>query len=244
MKNIVLKIAYDGTNYHGYQEQPEYITVEEELRKAVEKTVRHNVKLFMAGRTDKGVHSLGQTVNFYSDTKIDIGNLPKVINYHLPEDISVMGAKYVDEEFHSRYSAKKKFYRYMIYTGKYRNPLYHNKAYHFPYPLDIDKMRKSVECLIGEQDFKSFMGRHAVVKDTIRTIDKIEIIEKNDFIYIDIYGKSFLKNMVRVIAGTAIEIGTGHRKVEFMQKALIAKKRKSAGPTAPACGLYLMKIYY
>lgn len=244
MRNIMLRIAYDGSRYHGYQEQPEYITVEEELRKAVEKTVKHSVKLFMAGRTDKGVHALGQTVNFYSDTTINIGNLPKVINFHLPDDISVMGAKYVDDEFHSRYSAKKKFYRYMIYRGKYRNPLYHNRAYHYPYPLDINKMTRSAQCLIGEHDFKSFMGRHAVVKDTIRNIHKIEFIENGDFLYIDFYGKSFLKNMVRVLVGTLMEIGTGHRDEDFMKRALMAKKRSSAGPTAPACGLYLMKIYY
>ncbi|MBP2024687.1 tRNA pseudouridine(38-40) synthase TruA [Peptoniphilus stercorisuis] len=244
MKNIVLKIAYDGTSYHGYQEQPGYSTVEGELYKAVESTVGHKVKLYMAGRTDKGVHALGQTVNFYSNTTIDLGNLPKVINYHLPGDISVMGAKYAEEDFHSRYSAKKKFYRYIIYRGKYRNPLYENRAYHFPYTLDLDKMRKSMECLIGEHDFKSFMGRHAVVKDTIRTINKIEITEKGELVYIDFYGKSFLKNMVRVLVGTAIEIGTNHRDVDFMNRALIAQKRTSAGPTAPSCGLYLMKIYY
>lgn len=244
MKNIALKIAYDGTNYHGYQEQPGYITVEEELRVAVEKTVGHSVKLYMAGRTDKGVHALGQRVNFYSNTTINIGNLPNVINYHLPDDISVMGAKYVSDDFHSRYSAKKKFYRYIIYRGKYRNPIYHNKAHNFPYPLDIEKMRLATNCLIGEHDFNSFMGRHAVVKDTIRNIEKIEIIEKGELLYIDFYGKSFLKNMVRIITGTLIEIGTCHRDVDFMKKALEAKKRPSAGPTAPACGLYLMKIYY
>lgn len=244
MHNIAMKIAYDGTNYHGYQEQPGFITVEEELRKAVEKTVRHPVKLFMAGRTDKGVHALGQTVNFYSETTINIGNLPKVINYHLPEDISVMGARYVEQDFHSRYSAKKKFYRYIIYRGKYRNPMYHNRSYHFPYPLNLENMRKASECLIGEHDFNSFMGRHAVVKDTIRTIEKIEIHEEKEVLYIDFYGKSFLKNMVRILVGTLIEIGTGHRDTEFMKRALVAKKRKAAGPTAPACGLYLMKIYY
>lgn len=244
MRNIVLTIAYDGSNYHGYQEQPGYITVEEKLRVAVEKTVMHSVKLFMAGRTDKGVHALGQTVNFYSDTNIDIKNLPKVINYHLPDDISVMGARYEDDEFHSRYSAKGKFYRYKIYTGRFRNPLDHNRVYHYPYPINIEKMKKATECLIGEHDFMSFMGRHAVVKDTIRIINRIEIKEIDEYIYIDFYGKSFLKNMVRVLVGTLVEIGNEHRDENFMQEALEAKQRTSAGPTAPACGLYLMKIYY
>lgn len=242
--NIKLTVAYDGTAYFGFQKQPDFNSVEEELELAIIEAVKHPVKIFMAGRTDKGVHAMGQIVNFFSETSIDIGNLPRVINRYLPDDIAVVGSSYVDDDFHSRYSAKGKFYRYIIYRGKYRNPIFHNRSYHYPFPLDIEKMKEASKCLIGELDFKSFMGRGAVVKDTIRRIYRIEFIEDGDMLYIDFYGKSFLKNMVRILVGTFIEIGTGHRDVDFMENALYSKRRRAAGPTAPACGLYLMKIYY
>ncbi|SHH33395.1 tRNA pseudouridine38-40 synthase [Anaerosphaera aminiphila DSM 21120] len=242
--NILLKVSYDGTKYHGFQIQPNLITVEEVLKNSIEKTVHHKVKLYTAGRTDRGVHAMGQCVNFYSDTTIDIGNLPKVINYNLPEDIAVVGAKYAPDDFHSRFSAKGKHYRYIIYRGKYRNPLYRNRALNFPYELDIEKMQSSLNYLIGEKNYKSFMGRDAVVKDTIRRIDKIKVIDKKEFIYIDFYGKSFLKNMIRIVVGTAIEIGRGKYEPEYMLEALNKEHRRAAGPTAPSYGLYLMEIYY
>ncbi|CDZ75155.2 tRNA pseudouridine synthase A [Peptoniphilus sp. ING2-D1G] len=238
-----LTVAYDGTNYNGFQIQPDVKTVEGVLNKAIEKTVKHEVKLMSAGRTDRGVHAIGQVVNFFSDTSIDIGNLPKVINYHLPEDISVIDSEYVSEDFHARFSAKGKFYRYAIYRGRYRHPMYKN-AMHYPYKLNLNSMRESFLCLSGEHDFKSFMGRRAVVKDTIRRIYDISLKEKGDMLYIDFYGKSFLKNMVRIIVGTSIEIGAGRKDAGFMQRALESKNRKSAGFTAPSQGLYLMKIYY
>ncbi len=241
--NIKLTVAYDGTNYNGFQIQPDVKTVEGVLNRAIEKTVKHEVKLMSAGRTDRGVHAMGQVVNFFSDTSIDIGNLPKVINYHLPEDISVVEAGYAPEDFHARFSAKGKFYRYSIYRGKYRNPMYRN-ALHYPYKLNLESMKESLSCLQGEHDFKSFMGRRAVVKDTIRRIYDIDLKEKGDMLYIDFYGKSFLKNMVRIIVGTAMEIGAGRRDVDFMRRALDATNRKSAGFTAPSNGLCLMKIYY
>ncbi|WP_036728138.1 tRNA pseudouridine(38-40) synthase TruA [Peptoniphilus mikwangii] len=242
--NIKLIVSYDGSSYHGFQIQPQASTVEGVLKNAIEDTVKHEIKLYTAGRTDSGVHAMGQCVNFYSETTINIGNLPKVINFHLPDDISVVGASYVDDDFHARYSAKGKYYRYVIYRGKYRNPLYRNRAMHFPYELNLKKMQSTLNYLIGENDYKTFMGRHAIVKDTIRRIDKIEVVEDGDFIYIDFYGKSFLKNMVRIIVGTAVEIARGRFEEEYMKYALNKKHRKAAGPTAPSYGLYLMKIYY
>lgn len=241
--NIKLTLSYDGTNYFGYQIQPDVITVEGVLKKAIEKTLKEKVDLMSAGRTDRGVHAAGQVVNFFSDTEIDIGNLPKVINYHLPEDISVIKAEYVDDDFHARFSAKAKLYSYYIYMGKYRNSLYRN-CMHYPYPLDIEKMQEAFNYLIGLHDFKSFMGRRAIVKDSIRELYNIEIREKNNILVIDFYGKSFLKNMIRIIVGTAIQIGNGKFEASYMKEVLDQKRRKSAGPTAPSCGLFLKKIYY
>lgn len=242
--NIRIKITYDGTNFYGFQIQDHGRTVEKVLTHAVEETVKHPVKLFYAGRTDSGVHALGQYANFYSDTTIDIGNLPKVINYHLPKDISVVEAKYVNDNFHSRYSAKEKHYRYLIYNNYYRNALYENRAWQYPHYLDIEIMKESFKYLIGEHDFNAFMGRYASVKDTIRQIYKIEIKRENDLISIDFYGKSFLKNMVRIIVGTSVGIASKRKNPTLMKDALQNKKRNLAGMTAPSCGLYLMNVKF
>ena len=242
--NILIKITYDGTNFHGFQIQPDERTVEGELNKGLAKTLKEEVKVFYAGRTDRGVHALGQYANFYSETTIDIGNLPKVINFNLPEDVSVVGAKFVADDFHARYDAKLKKYRYVVHRSRYRNALLLNRAYEYPYEVDTDRMRKALSYLIGEHDFNSFMGKGAVVKDSIRTIEKIDVIEDGDFLYLDFVAKAFLKNMIRIVTGTALEIGRGQREIEYMKDALEKKKRKAAGPTAPACGLYLVDVKY
>lgn len=242
--NILIKITYDGTKYHGYQIQKNEETIEGELTRAVSETLKKPTKIYSAGRTDKGVHSLGQFANFYAETTIDLGNLPRVINYHLPEDISVVSAKKVSNDFHARFSAKKKIYRYIIYNSRYRNALFYNRTYQYPFELNLETMKKSFNYLIGERDFVSFMGRDAIVKDTVRTIYSISISSKNDFLYFDFVGKSFLKNMIRIIMGTAIEIGRGKYPPIYMKEVLENKKRKNAGPTVPACGLYLMNVIY
>lgn len=242
--NILIKITYDGTAYHGYQMQKNLKTVELELTKAISKTLKKKTKIYSAGRTDRGVHALGQYANFFADTTINIGNLPRVINFHLPSDISVVKAQIVDENFHARFSAKAKKYRYILYNSIYRNALYYNRAYQFPFKLNLHAMEKSFECLIGEHDFNAFMGRDAVVKDTIRNIYSIDIKKDGEFIYFDFYGKSFLKNMIRIIMGTALEIARGKFEPSYMEELLNSKKRAVAGPTAPASGLYLMDVIY
>lgn len=243
--NIALQISYHGGRYHGYQIQPNLVTVEGTLKHAIDRTFLEDIKIFSGGRTDRGVHAQGQVVNFHiEDTTIDIGNLPKVINYHLPPDISVIGAKYVDEDFHARFSAQGKWYRYMIDHHKYPNALFSDRSFHFPYPLNLQAMEEAFSYVIGEHDFKSFMGRHAVVKDTIRRIDSIELKEQDNFIFIDFKAKSFLKNMVRILVGTAVEVGRGYKEPYYMKEVLEYGHRKVAGPTAPAEGLYLMEIYY
>lgn len=242
--NILIKITYDGTKYYGYQIQKNEKTIEGELTRAVSETLKKPTKIYSAGRTDKGVHSLGQFANFYAETTIDLGNLPRVINYHLPEDISVVSAKKVSNDFHARFSSKKKIYRYIIYNSRYRNALFYNRTYQYPFELNLETMKKSFNYLIGERDFVSFMGRDAIVKDTVRTIYSISISSKNDFLYFDFVGKSFLKNMIRIIMGTAIEIGRGKYPPIYMKEVLENKKRKNAGPTVPACGLYLMNVIY
>lgn len=244
MKNIALKVAYDGINYHGYQAQPGLVTVEGRLRQALRDTFHEEVDLVSAGRTDRGVHALGQVVNIKVDNPIDLGNLPRVLNYHLPEDISVLGAKEVDWDFHARFSAKAKLYRYVIYNGRYRNPLYHQRACFVYDPLDEKKMEEALNYLPGLRDFGVFMGRHAVVKDTYRQLYQVNILRKKDQIEVYFYGKSFLKNMIRRIMGTCIEVGRGLKDPSCFKKALESQDKAYLGPTAPAEGLYLMRVDY
>ena len=243
-RNLALEVAYDGTNYHGYQDQPGLITVEGTLKRALEATFLQEIQINSAGRTDKGVHSLGQVVNFEVSTTIDLGNLPRVINYHLPADVSVLSAKEVEEDFHARFSAKAKLYRYVIYNGRYRNPIYHHRACFVHFHLDEKKMEEALKDLPGLRDFGVFMGRHAVVKDTYRNLYRVDIKRKKDLIIIHFYGKSFLKNMIRRIMGTTIEIGWGLKSPDTLKKALESQDKTYLGPTAPAEGLYLMRVDY
>lgn len=242
--NIKIKVAYDGTRYHGYQIQPDLITVEGTLKKAVEETVKAKTRITSAGRTDRGVHAMGQVANFYSDTTIDIGNLPRVINYHLPDDISVIGAERVPYDFHSRYDAKAKWYRYVIYNGRYRNPLYHNRASFIRFPLDVEAMRRSLAPLPGNRDFGVFQGKYAVTPHTIRTLHSVKIRRRGELILVDFYGRSFLKNMIRIIMGTAIQIGRHLQDEGDLKRALEYRDKSYIGPTAEACGLYLMRVDY
>lgn len=242
--NVALKVAYMGTNYHGFQMQPNCITVEEELTKAISKATMQEVKIFYSGRTDTGVHAQGQIVNFHTNTSVKIENMARLINFYLPSDISVLDAWEIDDDFHARFSAKGKHYKYLVYNSFQRNPMYFDRAMHYTYKVDVEIMQKAVNKIIGEHDFKAFMGRYAVVKDTIRRIDRIDINKDEDIIEFDFYGKSFLKNMVRIIVGTTLEIGRGRLPEDTLLEAMNAKERIKAGPTAPGCGLYLMEIFY
>ena len=244
MRNIKLIISYNGANYCGWQIQPGEITIQEKVEDALSKTFHEEIKTVAAGRTDAGVHALGQVVNFYAESDIDIGNLPKVINFHLPEDISIIGAEYVEDDFSARYCAKSKTYKYIVYNHRYRNAVYGSHTYQYPFPVEVDIMKEASKLLIGEKDFKSFMGRKAVVKDSIRTIYEIDIIRNGDFIEFTFYGKSFLKNMIRIMVGTLLEIGRGKLTTYDLKNMLEEKDRSIAGPTAGANGLYLVEVHY
>lgn len=244
MKNILITIAYTGTKFHGYQDQPGLRTVEGTIKEALEKVFHEKIKLYSAGRTDAGVHALGQLANFKCHCKIDLGNLPKVINYHLPEDVSVILAQEVDMDFHSRYRAKRKHYRYKIYNERNRNGLYANRMAHCGYPLDVERMKRALMKIQGEHNFAAFEGRDASPANPVRTIDKIEIRQEGSHIIADFYGMSFLKNQIRIIMGTAMEIGRGLKEEDALYKATLTGKREDLGHTADPSGLYLMEIEY
>jgi len=252
MRNIKLEIEYEGTNYCGWQIQksnhvtksPRSKSIQEVIEKTVHKILQERVKLIGSGRTDAGVHAKGQVANFKTNSNISLGRLQKALNALLPQDITVSKLEEKDINFHSRFYAKSKAYRYTILNRTYPSALSRRTAYFYPFPLDIKLMRKVSKALLGRHDFKSFQASDKKERGAVRTIKKIKISQDKDLIYIDIEAEGFLYNMARNIIGTLIEIGRGKFPAESLKKILLARDRKLAGPTAPAKGLCLMEVKY
>lgn len=244
MKNVMLVIEYEGTNFSGWQRQIGQRTVEEEIEKTLRKISKEEIKIIGSGRTDAKVHALGQVANFKTRSTIPASRFKYILNNRLPEDIRIRESKEVNMDFHSRFSAKAKQYKYIIYNNKMPSALYRNFSYHIPRNLDIDKMTDAACEFIGTHDFASFKGRRSVVKDTIRTIYKIDIKRKKDLIEINILGKSFLRYMIRIIVGTLIEVGYGNLNRQDIREIIACKNRTKAKKTAEPQGLFLMKVYY
>lgn len=244
MKRVKLTVAYDGTNYCGWQVQPNGITVQEVLNQCLSEFTGENIETIGASRTDAGVHALGNVVVFDTEMRMPGDKFSFALNQRLPEDIRIQKSEEVDADFHPRYVKSQKTYEYRILNCRF--PIPTERFYsHFTYiPLDVDKMKEAASYLIGEHDFKSFCGTGAQAKTTVRTVKEIQIEKSGDRITIRITGEGFLYNMVRIIAGTLMDIGGGLYSPEKMKKILEAKDRKKAGPTAPARGLTLMKIQY
>lgn len=243
MKNYKITIQYNGHNYCGWQKQPNSLGIQGNIENAIYEITKEKVKLIGSGRTDAGVHALGQVANFSLNSNISFDKIPNAINSKLPKDISVIDCVLVDENFHSRYSAKGKTYRYLIYNSTYRNPIYKDISYQVKYKLDLDKMKEEAKYLLGNHDFIGFMSSNSQVKDTTREIYDINFSYIDDIISIEITGNGFLYNMVRIIIGTLVDIGRG--KITNSLKDIInSKNRNMAGHTAPAHGLFLKKVYY
>lgn len=244
MKRVKLTVAYDGTNYCGWQVQPNGITVQEVLNQCLSEFTGENIETIGASRTDAGVHALGNVAVFDTEMRMPGDKFSFALNQRLPEDIRIQKSEEVDADFHPRYVKSQKTYEYRILNCRF--PIPTERFYsHFTYiPLDVDKMKEAASYLIGEHDFKSFCGTGAQVKTTVRTVKEIQIEKSGDRITICITGEGFLYNMVRIIAGTLMDIGGGLYPPEKMKEILEAKDRKKAGPTAPARGLTLMKIQY
>lgn len=244
MKRVKLTVAYDGTNYCGWQVQPNGITVQEVLNQCLSEFTGENIETIGASRTDAGVHALGNVAVFDTEMRMPGDKFSFALNQRLPEDIRIQKSEEVDADFHPRYVKSQKNYEYRILNCRF--PIPTERFYsHFTYiPLDVDKMKEAASYLIGEHDFKSFCGTGAQVKTTVRTVKEIQIEKSGDRITIRITGEGFLYNMVRIIAGTLMDIGGGLYPPEKMKEILEAKDRKKAGPTAPARGLTLMKIQY
>lgn len=244
MKNVMLIVEYQGTNFSGWQRQIGERTIEEEIEKVLKKITKENIKLIGSGRTDARVHALGHAANFKTKSTIPASRFKYILNTRLPEDITIRESKEVDMDFHSRFSAKAKKYKYIIYNNKMPSALYRNFSYHIQRDIDIDKMKDASQEFIGTHDFASFKGRRSVVKDTIRTIYRIDISKNKDLIEVTIIGKSFLRYMVRIIVGTLLEVGYGNLSRDDIKKIIASKDRRKAKKTAEPQGLFLMEVYY
>lgn len=247
MRVIKLTIEYDGTRYCGWQIQHRHKgspSIQEILQKVLQTILREKVRLVASGRTDAGVHALAQVAHFKTRASFETKKLQYALNGLLPDDIIISNVADVPADFHSRFNASSKTYRYTILNRAYPSALYRQMVCHCAYSLDINRMRATARFLAGTHDFASFRASASKVKDGVRTIKKISVKKEADFIYIDIEADGFLYNMVRSIVGTLIEVGRGRLSPQRVKEIVELKNRRLAGPTAPARGLCLMKVKY
>ncbi len=242
--NIKLNLQYDGTNYHGWQIQPNGVTVQELLQNAVFEITRQKTAVTGCGRTDAGVHALDYVCNFHADTNIPIEKIPNALNSHLPDDVRVFNAEIAEEDFHASDSAVKKRYVYQILNREFDDAFLTKYAWHYRYKLNISDMQKAAEAFLGEHDFIGFASSGFTVKTTVRTIYSLDITENNGLITLDITGNGFLYNMVRIIAGTLVYVGSGKIDAGDTADIIASRDRKRAGITAPAKGLFLREVFY
>lgn len=244
MRRIRLIVSYDGTNYCGWQIQPNGNTIEGELNRALSELLGEKIVVSGASRTDAGVHSCGNVAVFDTTARMPAEKISYALNQRLPEDIVVQCSQTVPLDFHPRHVKSKKTYEYRILNREFRDPNRRLDTYFYYRHLDVHAMREAAGYLVGEHDFKSFCSIHAQVETTVRRIYALTVDKKEDIITIRITGNGFLYNMVRIIAGTLIRVGTGEYKPEQIPEILAAKDREMAGPTAPAHGLTMIGIEY
>lgn len=241
---VRLTISYDGTNYCGWQIQKNGITVEEIINRELTDLLKEDITVIGASRTDSGVHAMANIAVFDTNTKIPAEKISFALNQRLPDDIRIQKSEQVADDFHPRYCNSTKTYEYKILNRRFPDPL--NRLYtHFVYmPLDVDKMKKAAEYIVGEHDFASFCSAGSQVKTTVRTVYRLDVDKKDDIITIQISGNGFLYNMVRIIVGTLMKVGLGVYPPEHIKEIIDAKDRYAAGPKAPARGLTLVEIKY
>ena len=245
MRNIKLTIEYDGKDFNGWQKQPKKLNIQGTIERAIEQVTKEEVMLNASGRTDAGVHALGQVANFKTNSQIPIEKMAIAINTNLKRSIRIKKAEEVDERFHSRLSCKRKTYRYIINNSEYGTALYRNLETNIPMKLDVEKMQKAAKFFEGEHDFKAFKASGTSSKNSVRTIYKAEVKKMpEDRIYIELTGSGFLYNMVRIISGTLVDVGVGKIKPEEIPYIIKEGKRELAGKTLQPQGLYLVKVEY
>ena len=245
MRNIKLLIEYDGTNYQGWQVQPKGPTIQGILEEKIGLLTGQSVQLFGSGRTDSGVHALGQVAHFKTQSQMDTHTIQRALNSLLPHDIVIQKAEEVDEGFHARKYSKSKIYEYRILNRNLRSAFHRGYVWHIPQKLNLTEMKKATQSLIGEHDFSAFRTVGSPTRTTVRRVIRAEWKRGRDgLIRFEIEANGFLKQMVRSIIGTLVEIGKGRMEAAEIREILNSRDRKEAGPTAPAQGLFLKEVKY
>ncbi|MGH7256378.1 MAG: tRNA pseudouridine(38-40) synthase TruA [Nitrospirales bacterium] len=244
MPTFKLTLEYEGTKYAGWQRQANAPTIQATLEAALRQIAQTDIAAIGAGRTDAGVHALGQVVSFRADTSLTAEDWKRALNGVLPPEISVRAAETVADGFHARYAARDKLYEYRILNRRERSALVRERAWHLRKPLDLEAMREAGRCLLGRHDFSSFQGSDSDTKTALCDLRALSVTPAGDLIRIEIRADRFLRQMVRVIVGTLVEVGIGKRSAGEIKTILEAKDRKMAGKTAPPHGLYLVRVDY
>ena len=244
MRNIKLTIEYYGKEFNGWQKQPNKLSIKGTIEQAIKNITGEDVELNASGRTDAGVHALGQVANFKTNSEIPIEKFAIAINSKLKKSIVIKKAEEVDERFHSRLNCKRKTYRYIINNSSEGTAIYRYLETHIPQKLDVRKMEQALKYFEGEHDFKAFKASGTSSKSSVRTIYKTQIYKKEDRIIIELTGNGFLYNMVRIIAGTLVDVGLGKIEPQQIENIIKEKKRENAGKTLPPNGLYLVSVEY
>jgi tRNA pseudouridine38-40 synthase len=244
MRNISLTLAYDGTEYHGWQWQPAAVTVEQKVREALTKILDHETKIYAGARTDSGVHAMDQVINFFTDKPIGLSNLSGGLNSLLPRDIRILGSREVDESFHARYSARSKIYVYCILNRSFNSPFLIRYVLHWPHNLDVGAMKSAVGLIVGRHDFSAFKKKDEHYRNPVRDVRKAVVTARGGMVYVIIEATGFLRYMVRTVVGTLLLAGQGKMNPFDITDILASGEREKAGPTAPAHGLFLKKIKY
>ena len=243
----LLTISYDGSDFYGFQRQKDLVTIQGEIEKALKTILQEDIEIVASGRTDAGVHAIGQVAHFDTTKNIeDFGKFVYSLNSLLPKSIDILKMESVSDDFHARYSVHEKTYIYKIYLSKTNEPLKRKYFHICSYNLNVDDMKQAIKAIVGEHDFKAFCVENPQIKTTTRTIYDAHIEQLDGGKEIDIYltANGFLHNQVRSIAGTLVDIGRGRFKVEDMKRILESKNHQKAGKTLDGCGLYLYKVAY
>ena len=245
MRNIKMIVQYDGSNFKGFQRLKDNDnTIQGKIEDVLSKLTEEEIEIIGSGRTDMGVHAMVQVVNFKTNCTESVEKIQKYLYKYLPESIVIKNIEEVEDRFHSRYNAKSKVYLYKIDNNKFHNPFTRKYSAHISKKLNLDLMKEASRYLIGEHDFSSFASSKSKKKSHVRTIESIDIVEKNNMIEIYVKGDGFLYNMVRIIVGTLIDAGLRKINPTDVERILEAKNRNEASETAPAKGLYLFKVQY
>ncbi len=244
MRNLLLTLCFDGSAYHGWQVQENAVTVQSTLQDAVQRILGVRENIIGCSRTDAGVHAEMFCCNMRTEKEMPPEKLQTALNAVLPRNIAVLSVKEVPYEFHARYDCKGKVYKYLIWNARTRSPFYENRAYHYPWPLDVPMLNEQIRQFLGQHDFSAFCASGSSVEDRVREITRAEILRNDDLVEIYIGGNGFLYNMVRIMVGTLLDIQSGAILPNSIPEILEQKNRKNAGVTAPAHGLYLHQVNY